>query len=374
MKVAQIVSTFPPYHGGMGYVSYYNALELAKRGYDVTVFTLDHKQLNFKNAPEPFEVVKLKSPFIYGDGGIVPRLFSILKRFDVVHLHYPFFGGAEYVYFASLLRAQKYILTYHMDVYGNNFLKYLIIGFYELLLMKTIIMKATKIIALSEQHLKASKVSKFIDWDKVVEIPNGVDTQIFFPSEKNHNLIHKHGLVGKTVILFVGNLQPFKGLDILIDALSKIEDKRVILLIVGGGYGEVGFKKQVKAKGLEGRVIFVGPKSPKMGLPDYYNLSDFLVLPSTHSESFGLVVLEAMASGKPAIVSSLPGPSQLVQDGKDGLIAKVGDPEELKNKIEYLAHRKKTCVRMGEAGRQKVLQNFSWGKIGDRLDRVIKEL
>ncbi|MDH3574368.1 MAG: glycosyltransferase family 4 protein [Desulfobacteraceae bacterium] len=375
MKIAQIIATFPPHHGGMGCVCFHNSRELARHGHDVVVFTLDYGQLNYSNDPKDFKVVRLHPLIMHGDAGMVPQLYSMLKRFDVVHLHYPFFGGAEYVYFASLFRKQKYILTYHMDVYGDNFLKRLVIGCYEPLLMKGIVRKATKIIALSGAHLKSSKAGKLVDWNnQVIEIPNGVDTQAFRPAEKKTELMIRYGLIGKKVILFVGNLLPVKGLHLLIDALSKIEDKNVVLLIVGGGYGEAEYKKQVKEKGLEDRVIFSGHQSPDKNLPAYYNLSDFLVLPSTHSESFGLVILEAMASGKPAIVSSLPGPSQLIKDGEDGLIARVGDTEDLKNKIEYLLHRKDICSRMGHAGRQKVLGNYSWGKIGERLERIFVEI
>ncbi len=374
MKIAQVVSTFPPQHGGMGYVCFYDSRELVKRGHDVTVFTLDYGRMNCNNDPKYFKIVRLKPFIMHGDAGLVPQLYSMLKRFDVVHLHYPFFGGAEYVYFVSLFHKNKYLLTYHMDYYGDNLLKSLVVGCYEPLLLKSIIRNATKIVALSREHLKSSKASRFIDWNKVIEIPNGIDTQKFFPGKKNHELINKHNLSGKTVILFVGNLLPVKGVHLLIDVLLKIKDKNLVLLIVGGGYREAEHRKQVKEKGLEDRVIFAGHKSPDEELPAYYNLSDFLVLPSTLSESFGLVVLEAMASGKPAIVSSLPGPAQLIEDGKDGLIFKVGETEDLKNKIEYLAYNKEICERMGFAGRQKVLKNYSWEKIGERLERILQEI
>ena len=82
--------------------------------------------------------------------------------------------------------------------------------------------------------------------------------------------------------------------------------------------------------------MFAGPQSPTGLLPIYYGIGDLLVLPSLWSEAFPLVVLEAMASGKPAIVSSLPGPSGLVRHGVDGLIARVGDCDDLMQKIEFL--------------------------------------
>ncbi|MBC2693945.1 MAG: glycosyltransferase family 4 protein [Desulfobacteraceae bacterium] len=372
MKIAEVVATFPPYHGGMGYVCFHNARELALRGHDVTVFTIDHRRLSYKNDPESFRVVRLKTPLIYGDGGMVPQLYSKLINFDIIHLHYPFFGGAEYVYLASLFRRQKYFLTYHMDVYGNTPFKKLIIGAYEPLLMKKIIRRAVLIGSPGIKYLKKSKVGSFIPWDKVVAFPHaGVDIKKFCPRQKDKSLVQKHKLQGKIIVLFVGNLQPFKGLHILIDAISRIKDESIALLVVGGGYREKTYKRQVKEARLEARVIFAGQKSPDQDLPLYYNLGDFLVLPSTHSESFGLVVLEAMASGKPAIVSSLPGPSQLIENGTDGLIARVSDVNDLKNKIEHLAQERTVREMMGLAARKKVIVKYTWEKIGEQLANIM---
>ncbi len=371
MKVAEVISTFPPYHGGMGYVCFHNALELARRGHAVTVFTLEHHRLSYEKDPKDFQIVRLKTPLLYGDGGMVPQLYSQLRDFDVIHLHYPFYGGAEYAYMASLLRGQRYFLTYHMDVYGNTPLKRFMIAIYEPLLMKRIIRKAALIGALSLEHLKSSKAARFIDWDKVVEMPNGVDAGTFRPRQKNAELIERYGLKGKVVILFVGNLQPFKGLHLLIDAVAGIKDDNIVLLVVGGGYSEDAYRRQARLRQIEDRVIFAGPKSPGEDLPDHYNLCDFLVLPSTHSEAFPLVVLEAMASGKPAVVSSLPGPAQLVDVGRDGLVARTGDVDDLKEKIAYLASDGERCRRMGESGRQKVLAGYTWTKIGEHLEKTL---
>jgi glycosyltransferase involved in cell wall biosynthesis len=250
----------------------------------------------------------------------------------------------------------------------------LLIGSYTKLLMKRIIQKADLLGALSREHLKSSQAARFVDWSKVVVMPNGVDTGIFSPRDKNEALLEKHGLRDKIIVLFVGNLQPFKGLQILIDAMAMIKDKRIVLLIVGGGYCEAEYKQQVKEKDVQEKVIFAGPQSPENDLPHYYNLCDFLVLPSTYSESFGLVVLEAMASGKPAVVSSLPGPSQLVDDGKDGLIVRTGDSEDLKNKIEFLAGNPATRNDMGIAAREKILKYYSWEIIGAQLEKTLLTL
>jgi len=375
MKIAEVIAVFPPFHGGMGYVCFHNARDLARRGHDVTVFTLDLGHRRCEGDPADFRIERLRTPLRYGDGGAVPQLASKLRKFDIVHLHYPFFGGAEYVYLASRLWGRRYFLTYHMDVYGNDALKRLAIGVYEPLLLKRIIRGASLVTGPGREYLKSSKAGGLFEWDKVVETGHGgVDVNRYSPREKDLPLLRKYGLEGKTVVLFAGNLQPFKGLHLLIDAIARIGDPALALLVVGGGYGEEGYRKQAREKGLEGRVVFAGPQSPEGALPDHFNLGDFLVLPSTHSESFGLVILEAMASGKPAVVSALPGPSRLVEDGVDGLIVRVGDVGDLLNKIEVLRRDPTRCREMGVRAREKVVRKYRWETIGENLEKAFRQI
>ena len=112
------------------------------------------------------------------------------------------------------------------------------------------------------------------------------------------------------------------------------------------------------------------PRSPAGDLPDYYRSADFLVLPSTHSESFGLVVLEAFASGKPAVVSSLPGPAALVDEGKDGLVARAGDAAALREAMLRLHRDRPLREAMGTAGCEKVRERFTWGAVAEKLEEA----
>ena len=375
MKIAQVIAIFPPFHGGMGYICLHNTLELVRRGHEVTVFTLNMGLPRYENHPANFRIERLWTPLRLGDGGVVPQLASKLREFDIVHLHYPFFGGAEYVYLASRLWGKKYFLTYHMDVYGNTFAKRILIGAYEPLLMKQIIQRASLVTSPGKEYLKSTKAAGMFDWNRVVDVGyGGVDVNRYSPREKDPTLLRKYGLESKVVALFVGNLQPFKGLHLLIDAVAGVGDPDLALLVVGGGYGEEGYRKQVMERGLEGRVVFAGPQSPDGALPDHFNLADFLVLPSTHSESFGLVILEAMASGKPAIVSALPGPSQLVEEGKDGMIVRIGDVPDLTDKIRTLSREAGKRAKMGARAREKVVRKYRWETIGETLEATFLDI
>lgn len=375
LKIAQVIATFPPYHGGMGYICYHNSDQLARLGHDVTVFTIDHGRVTYESDPDHFKVERLKSPLTLGDGAVFPQLLNKLKDFDWVHLHYPFFGSSELVYLACLLQKQKLYITYHMDVFGNTWFKKLVINTTEALFMKRILQRADAIAGPGINYLKSTKAGSMIPWDKVVENNYGsVDTKRYIHREKTPDLVRRHNLQDKDVILFVGNLQPFKGLHLLIDAVSEINNDSVVLLVVGAEYGEERYRKQVTDLNMEHRVVFAGAQSPDEDLPNYFNLGDFLVLPSTHSESFGLVILEAMASGLPVITSALPGPSQLIDHGNDGFIVAINDVKELKERIEYLVTNKDRRRQMGKNAMMKVKGKFTWDIIGKQLDKTIRSL
>jgi len=371
MKIAQIIGTFPPHHGGMGYICYHNSIQLARRGHDVTVFTLNYDNIIYDNDPQNLKIIRMNTPIRHGDAGMVPQLFKMLEPYDIIHLHYPFFGAAEYVYLSHILKKKKYFLTYHMDVFGNTGLKKFVIDLYDPLLMKKIINGSRGICSPGNDYLKSTKAGSMIPWDKVTKIGyGGVDIHKYKPRPKDISLLKKHGLENKTIALFVGNLIPFKGLHILIDAIAEIDDAGLALLVVGGGYNEKAYRKQVSDKGIGERVVFAGPQSPDRDLPVYYNLADFLVLPSTHSESFGLVILEAMASGKPAIISELPGPSQLITHGRDGFIAKIGSRKNLIKYLVKLSNNKIEREKMGKLAREKVIKKYTWEKIGEELEEA----
>lgn len=91
MKIAEVVATFPPSIGGMGEVCFNESEELAKRGHEVTVFTLRHfKKKEYTNEKFPFKVVRVRPFLKAGDAGLVPGIFFKLRGFDYIHLHYPF--------------------------------------------------------------------------------------------------------------------------------------------------------------------------------------------------------------------------------------------------------------------------------------------
>lgn len=378
MKVAHVVSTFPPYRGGIGNVCYNYALGLSRRGHDVTVFTpLYHKNISKQNI-DGVKVILLKPLIRYGNAAFLPQLFWSLKSFDVVHLHYPFFGGAEPLLMARLLRGIDYIVNYQMDVVGYGLIK----SFFNLhrkVFLKKIINKAKKVIVSSLDYIEHSDIQELLKSHKSVfiEIPNGVDTEKFSPKEKNGKLLKTLGISEERIILFVGGLDSahyFKGVTYLIDALGYVKHDHVKLLIVGCGNLLNYYKEYAESKSLGGKIFFTG-FVPDEELPQYYNLSDIVVLPSVNkSEAFGITLIEAMACGKPVVASNLPGVRTVVEDGKNGFLVNTRNPADIAAKIDTILRSDEMAKAMGQTGRKKAVEKYSWSIIISQVEEVYNQL
>ena len=116
LKIAQIVSTFPPYRGGMGNVAYHLTDSLSRLGYEVVVFTPKTK-LSDVNMQSYFKIHKLLPQFKFGNSAIVLQLAYHLLKFDLVHLHYPFLGASLGVILAKLIRGKKIKFILHFKLF-----------------------------------------------------------------------------------------------------------------------------------------------------------------------------------------------------------------------------------------------------------------
>lgn len=380
MKIAIISSTFPPYAGGIGNVAAANAKVLALQGHDVTVLTPSYDQatkevtdINVKHVP-----VFLA----YGNAAWCPSLGRQLKGFDIIHLHYPFFGGAESIWLhqRKLKRhGAKIILHYHMDVVGKGIFK-LIFSVHKKIILPRIIKMADKVIVTSKDYAQQSFLKKFMTSrpDDFIEIPNGVDVTKFIPQEKNQAIMQKHGFnQADKIVLFVGGLDKahyFKGIEYLIEALSRLRSNDSYkLVIVGSGDLKDHYANLARKLKIEKQVVFTGHVSDDE-LPAYYNLANVSVLPSIDkSEAFGLALVEAMSCAKPVIASNLPGVRSVVDDKINGLLVRPKDSQDLSEKIDYILTHENKAIQFGQAGRSKVEKEYDWQMIGQKINRLYNE-
>ena len=379
MKIAEVASTFPPYKGGMGAVAYYNAWALATLGHRVTVFTPRYQSRSLGNDEYPFAVERLYPWFKYGNSGILPQLVWKLWSYDLIHLHYPFFGGAEIIYALDKVKDIKLVVTYHMDVVGSGLLSKFF-KWHTNYILPRILDRADKIIVTSWDYAKNSVLKDRLaaEPERFAEIPCGVNHLVFKPRYRDKDLLTKYDLYDKQIVLFVGALDKphyFKGVNILIQAINKLNDNDDFrVLIVGDGDLRHGYESLAKNLGLGKKVIFLGKVEDHI-LPKLYNLADICVLPSIDkSEAFGIVALEAMSSGTPVIASDLAGVRSVVSKKETGLLVKPGSVQNLADMIQLLLKNPRLARQYGQAGRQRVLDLYTWEKIGENLNKVITSI
>ncbi len=194
-------------------------------------------------------------------------------------------------------------------------------------------------------------------------IPNGIDLEHFSPDVSPINEFCD----GKLNILFVGRLEKRKGVNYLLKAYqrAKKENPNSRLIIVGPGTRlRHKYEKEVRRSGLED-VVFVGHVSYDE-LPRYYKTADIFCTPATGRESFGIVLLEAMAVGKPIIASNIEGYGNVLTHGVEGLLVPPKDEERLAQALISLMSDESLRQRMGDKGRLKA-QEYSWEKIAQRV-------
>lgn len=366
-RIAHVTATFPPYHGGTGNVCYHNARVLAERGYDVAVFTA--AWAGKPDDPPGVVVHRLRPLARFGNAPVLPQLLR-LSDIDLVHLHYPFYAGAEFV----ALSGRPYIVTYHHDVEFGG-----VVGWATRLHARTVgrwvLRRAARLCPTSLDYLRHSAAGDLCASrsDQIIELPNGVDTYRFLPGPVDVAPRRQWAIPDEAfVLLFVGTLDRahyFKGVPTLLRAIARTPS--VHALLVGDGDLRSSYECLATSLGVAERVRFTGSVSAAE-LPELYHAADALMLPSeTRGEAFGMVLLEAMASGRAVIASDLPGVRAVVDDGRDGLLVPPGDPEALAAAVQRLADNSpQQRLAMGMAGRRKVESRYSWNRIADRLDSV----
>ncbi len=379
MKIAHVVCTFPPYKGGIGNSAFCFAKALVKLGHEVSVFTPYYPNSDFENIllteeTRKIKVFRLKPWLKYGNGAFLPQLLWKLNGFDIVHLHYPFYGSAEIVLLRKIFagKKMKLIVHYHMDSTAAG-LKGFIFKLYNIFILPLIVRLARVITCASLDYVGHSVLDSYYKKNKVKfrQTLFGVDLEQFVTYHDHRNEKNK-----EKIVLFVGSLDKahyFKGLENLLKAIRLLKKDfadGIKLNIVGEGGMKQYYKNLSKSLGIEKQVNFkegVGDSK----LVSYYNYCDVAVLPSINQgEAFGLVILEAMACAKPVVASNLPGVRSVFKNGRHGLLAKPNDADDLAKKLKIILSDKKLAKKMGEKGKKFVESKYSWEKIGKKLDVI----
>ena len=370
MKIVHLVCTFPPYQGGMGnsVKEMVERLALADPSADITIVCPDYGPQEVALLSDLYLVRHSPSWLRFGNAAIIKGLEKIWQSADIVHLHYPFYGtDALAWHLKKKYPHTKLVIHYHMDSRAGGW-KGWIFKIWQKLFLKRLLTQAEAITCASLDYWRHSSAGRIngLD-DKLFIVPFTVDTNLFQPRPKDQELLKGYGLKsGVPIILMVGGLDRahyFKGVPVLLSALAKVKTTAGADycqgIIVGEGNLRDKYYKMAQTLGLAQDIVFIG-KVEQNKLPAIYNLADLFVLPSINScEAFGLVLLEAMASGLPCLASNLPGVRQVIDPPHNGLLIEPNNIDDLADKINQLLADDLTLKRMAQASRQRAIEYFS---------------
>ena len=214
------------------------------------------------------------------------------------------------------------------------------------------------------------------DPSRIEIVPPGVDHAFFSPGSRR-GARQALGLGDEPVLLFVGRIQPLKGVDVAVEALSRLRDPRARMLIVGGSSGTEGdnhaaeVRDLITDRGLDNRITMVPPQ-PHHVLSTYYRAADVTIVPS-RSESFGLVALESAACGTPVVASDVGGLRTLVDHGRTGLRVPGRDPGDFAEAVERIIGDPTFAGRLSERAAEAATA-YTWTSMAARLRRVYADL
>lgn len=360
MKIALVSSYDYPYPGGVTEHISHLAAEYRKRGHEVHII-----------APQS-EGVRGQSPeIVHAVGSVVPvpangsvarlslslrlsrKVKEILEReqYQIVHLHEPLLPALP----ITVLRHSHAVNIGTFHAFAQSNYAY----FYGKPVLRYFVRKLHGRIAVSAPA--RDFVSAYFPGHYEI-IPNGIDYERFAtprpPLERY--------LEGGPRILFVGRLEKRKGLKYLLRAMTGVwtHFPTARLTVVGGGPLLEDYRRLVELHQL-GNVEFAGFVSAD-DLPRYYQSCDVFCAPSTGQESFGIVLLEAMAAGKPLVASDIPGYRCVVRPETEGFLVPPKDEQALALCLVHLLADAELRARMGEAGRLRAAE-FSWNQVAGRV-------
>jgi len=364
LKVLQVYKDYyPPVVGGVeGHINLL-ANGLKDRGIKVEVLVSNTRaKLEIENI-DGIRVIKVPQLGRFASAPLNASLSTWVRRLgreaDVIHFHFPNPTGE----IASLLAGlnSKIIVTYHSDIIRQAKLAKVYAPF-----LRRFLESSEAIIATSPPYIESSEVLRRFR-DKCKVIPFGIDLSRFrLNTERSGQVAGIRRTYGGSIILFIGRFRYYKGLYILLEAMKSVSGS---LLLIGIGPMERELKEQVAMDDdLREKVFFLGELSDE-DVVNHLQACDVFVLPSIfRSEAFGIVLLEAMACGKPLISTELgTGTSFVNQHQETGLVVPPCDAGALSEAINYLLTNPEIMERLGKAAKERAEKYFC-------LDRMIEDV
>ena len=375
MKIVQTNKAYYPKVGGIE-TTITNLSEGLVKDYDVSVKVLtcnDQRTVNYVTKRlNGVDIIYLPT---FGFVASLPISVAYLKSLskldgDILHVHEPFpWADLSYV-FSSKIRKNfsRLVVSWHSDIVRQKWA----LSFYRPYIHK--FLKITDKILVSNKNL--IEFSEYLpDYKfKCEVIPLGAKLDWVNNSSNRSDRVKKiKSEYASPLVLFVGRLVYYKGIQYLIDAINQVPD--VSLVIIGSGPLKKELSNQIQNLKLEKR-IHILPEVDEETLHSFYEACDIFVLPSVErSETYGIVQIEAMACGKPVICTELKtGTTFINQHGTTGLVVPPRDSQALAEAINNLANNVSLREELGKNARQRALNELTAKKMVERTFKVYNDL
>lgn len=371
MKILQTPVRFYPFTGGVENYVYNLSRELVKLGHDVTVVCANEPAGKKYEVIDGIKIKRLSYIGKVANTNITPRLpFELLREeFDLIHTHLPTPWSADWSAIAAMTRRKPLVLTHHSDIVGDGPVSS-VAQLYNRTNLQAILKKASKIIVAQPDVITSSLCLKKYE-NKIEVIPIGVDADKFRPidTEKKNNTIFFLSVLDK--------FHKFKGMDHLLRAMVNVKEEIPDAKLIVGGDGALleHYRKEARSLGLDKNVEFLG-FVPDEAIAEFYNTCSLFVLPSISAgqETFGMVLLEAMACGRPIVGTEIVGVAEDVTEYGAGIIVECGNDRDLGDAILYLLQNNDRAAQMGAAGRRLVEEKYRWETMAKRVEMVYREM
>lgn len=372
LKVAVVSEYYYPHMGGLSGDVHFACVEFAKKGYDVSLITSNvGKEHNITYAKEGFKIIRLgRSIPFFANSSLAKVAFGLFlgskvqrmlaqEKFDVIHIHCQLtpilplliqrYADCPIVGHLHTLMKKKplfyKLFNRHLSRFMNDF---------------------DGLIAVSS--VCAKQYSGWFDCDFKV-IPNGVPVSWYRDCTEKVDQFDDD----KLNLFFIGRMEFRNGVSVLIDAFRQIrkEVPNSRLILAGGGPLRFYFESLVENE-LKPHVHFIGPILDEK--PEYFQTADIHICPTWPvAASLGVIVLEAMASGKPAVISNIPAFNCTAENGKDVLMAHPYKPEDFARQVIRLVKEPDLGKLLAKRALEKMETRYDWSIIIDRVDAYTED-
>src|SRR3989344_4655825 len=372
MKIVMVAPFFHPVVGGMENHVLNISKELIKKGHAVEVWTSNlSREGKIKEKEGMFEGIKIKrfnAWFKLGQfASFFPGVFkeTMMAKADLIHVH----NFRQPIMAIPLFTNKPCLLTAHWPDYPQGLRKNKMDSFarmFDKVLARFLLKKYKRICVVSP--LEVPFIQQFgVPKEKIVLVPNGIPANFFSEEEKRYCRVKWSLKENDLVVLSLSRLHKSKGFDVIVRVAKKFPQVKFVI----AGKDE-GFKAELQQliESVQVKNVFLVGEIPEEDKKKAFAAADIFVHPS-HFEAFGIVVLEAMAQGKPVITSDVGGLPWVVKDA--GLLFQDNNVNELEDRLKRLLYSGSLRKKLSENAikRAKVL---TWEKITDHLEKVYREI